>query len=112
MYPEQTEHQIQSAILEYLPYLGVFAWRNNSGMLALNDKYGKKRMVKMGMAGLPDILGVQRGTGRLIAIEVKRPGRKPTDIQQRMLQELTDHGALAFVATSIEDVQQHLSQKP
>ena len=107
---EPTEHQIQSSILEWLPYLGVFAWRNNSGMIALTGKDGKPRMIKMGMAGLPDILGIQKSTGRLVAIEVKRPGKKPTDIQQRMLQELTDYGALAFVATNIEDVQAKLKR--
>jgi hypothetical protein len=104
---EQTEHQIQSQIMEWLPYYGVYCWRNNSGMVSVGEgKY--KRMIKMGQAGLPDIIGVHKPTGRLIAIEVKRPGKKPTDLQAVTIQKLKDYNALAFVATSIEDVKNEL----
>lgn len=103
-----SEHQIQNQILEWLPYYGVFAWRNNSGLVSVGEgRY--KRMIKMGQAGLPDIIGVQKATGRLVAIEVKRPKKKPTELQQQTLQTLKDHGAIAFVATSIEDVKKELN---
>ncbi len=104
-----SEHAIQSQILAWLPYLGVYAWRNNSGRISVGE--GKKRrMILMGQAGLPDIIGVQKKTGRLVGIEVKRPGNRPTDIQRRVLDELTKYGALAFVATSIEDVKKYLGR--
>lgn len=104
---EQSEHQIQSAILEWLPYLGVYAWRNNSGMIAVGEgRY--RRMIKLGKAGLPDIIGVHKTTGRMIAIEVKRPGKKPTELQENTIRELREYNAIAFVATSIDDVKKEL----
>ena len=100
----QTEHQIQSAILSMLPYYGVFAWRNNSGMIAVGE--GKfRRMIKLGVAGLPDIIGVHKDTGRLVAIEVKRPKMKTTLLQDQMLDKLTEYGAIVMVAHSMDEVE-------
>jgi len=104
---QPSEHDIQSAILNILPYYGVYAWRNNSGMLAVGEgKY--RRMVRMGKAGMPDILGVQKNTGKLVAIEVKRTGNKPTMLQEQTMNELRNYGAIVFVATSIDDVKTYL----
>lgn len=108
-FAKQSEHDIQSAILNILPYLGVYAWRNNSGMVAVGE--GRfRRMIKLGKAGLPDIIGVQNKTGKMVGIEVKRPGKKPTDLQAQTLKELQDFGAIAFVATSVDEVQKKLNE--
>lgn len=42
--------------------------------------------------------------GRLLCVEVKRPGNKPTDTQRMVMAELEAHGARCLVATSVEDV--------
>lgn len=104
------EHAIQNAILSVLPYYGVYAWRNNVGMASGMYK-GKAWFIKMGKAGLPDIIGVQKRTGRMVAIEVKRPGKTPTDIQERVMGELHEYGALVFVATSVDEVIAKLQEK-
>lgn len=105
------EHQIQQAIMKALTYKGVYCWRNNSGVVPVNteytDRFGRiktyKRIIKMGQAGLPDIMGVQKGTGRLVAIEVKQPGKKPTELQVQRMNKLKEYGAIVGVATSIDE---------
>jgi hypothetical protein len=99
----QTEHQIQSTILQILPYYGVFAWRNNSGMIAVGEgKY--RRMIKIGTAGLPDIIGIQKESGKLVGLEVKKPSKKPTELQKHMLATLEKYGAIVAVVHSLEEV--------
>jgi hypothetical protein len=102
---EQSEHQIQTSILNILSYYGVFAWRNNSGMIAVGEgKY--RRMIKLGVAGMPDILGIQKESGRLVGIEVKKPGKTTTEAQKHMLETLEEYGAIVYVAHSVDDIAQ------
>jgi len=105
--PTPTEHHIQLGLIEYLSYKNVYIWRNNSG--ALPDKRGIP--VRFGKVGSSDILGVQGGTGKFIAIEVKRPGMsyKPTQPQLDFLQEIHEHGGLAGIATCTNDVDRILN---
>jgi hypothetical protein len=53
--------------------------------------------------GSSDIIGVAKD-GRMIAIECKRPGKKPTPEQEFFLNEVKRRGGIAFVATSYEEV--------
>lgn len=57
--------------------------------------------------GVADILGIYNG--KLLAIEVKRPGQKPTELQDVFLARIKEHGGIAFVATSIKDVAKRLN---
>ena len=100
-----SEKQIQKAIIECLNYHGCWCWRQNSGMLKLQDKWGKTRMVKVGMKGISDIIGIQKNTGRLIAIEVKTPKRKNkvTFYQKQFLEMVKEYGGISGVATSPEE---------
>jgi hypothetical protein len=100
--PSPTEHEVQLAIQAYLALQGHFCWRNNSG--ALPDKRG--RLVRFGRVGSSDILGCHKDNGRLIALEIKRPGMpyKPTPAQLAFLDEITRRGGYAGIATSIDDV--------
>lgn len=60
----------------------------------------------MQQAGLPDLIVLHRG--RLLAIEIKRPGGKATLLQQHTLAEMEHAGATAVVAHNVEDVIQAL----
>lgn len=100
--PTPKESEIQKAILEYLNMSGHFCWRNNTGSLPMNYK-GKSRLIRFGKKGSSDILGVSR-TGKIIAIEVKRPGEEPTTEQLDFLLAITGHGGIGVVATSVDDV--------
>lgn len=53
-------------------------------------------------AGFPDLLGVVPGSGRALFIEVKAPGKKPTETQLQMLSLLRTRGAIAYWADSVE----------
>jgi hypothetical protein len=47
-------------------------------------------------------------TGRFLAIEVKRPGGKPTPEQLQFIDTINQAGGLAFVAHSIEEVEKSI----
>ena len=87
--PLRPESEITRAILSYLRAAGVIAWKNWSGPMTP-------------VRGLPDILGVLPG-GRALCIEVKRPGGRLSEHQERFLAAARRQGALAFVARSLTD---------
>ena len=58
------------------------------------------------VAGQPDILGCYQG--RTLALEVKRPGGKPTKLQQAVLKKWEAAGAVVAVVTSVEEVKELL----
>ena len=120
------ESEIVKSILEYLrTRRDVVAWRQNSGMAMLPGRGGRPMPVRFGgMKGMSDIVGWQRVeikqsdgvafrhsftiVARILAIEVKRPGKKATPEQQSFLDLVRAHGGLAFVATSVDDVVREL----
>lgn len=57
-------------------------------------------------AGQPDLLGCYQG--RTLALEVKRPGGKPTKLQMTMLKKWEAAGAIADVVHSVEEVKEIL----
>ena len=101
------EHGVQLAILEFLAYKKIMAWRCNSGA-AVFESNGRKRFVSFGRKGMSDILGILPG-GKLLAIEVKAPKTgRVTPEQQDFLNDINRHGGCAFVARSVDDVQSWL----
>lgn len=92
------EQDIQNAILDTLARLGVFALRLNSG--AIKTQHGG--MVRGCPAGTPDILSIINGAA--VFFEVKRPGKKPTPIQEAMHERLRQSGARVYVVTSVDDL--------
>ncbi len=73
------------------------------------DKREAERLKAKGVkAGWPDVQIVYRG--RLIVIELKAPGEKPSKVQLHMHERLTLAGALVYpAATRIEQVEGFLS---
>lgn len=110
---KMTEHELQTALMNLLTFRGIYCWRNNSGMIATGEgRY--RRMIRMGTAGMPDILGVFGGKwgnncGRLLGIEVKLPKNKPTFIQAQVHEELRSHGAIVWVIHSIDELEKALA---
>jgi len=96
------ESAIQRAILEYLRWEGIFCFRVNQQGVPLHDGTGRYRPGPT--QGVSDILGILPD-GRFLAIEVKRPGGKPTPQQEAFLDAVKQAGGLAFVATSTDDVE-------
>ena len=52
--------------------------------------------------GVSDILGIYQG--KFLAIEVKKPGQKPTERQESFLNQVRESGGIAIVATCCDDV--------
>jgi hypothetical protein len=102
--PTLLESQIQRSILDFLRWHGIFCFRVNQQGVPLHDGTGRYRPGPT--KGVSDILAIYKG--RFIAIEVKRPGQKPTPQQEAFLEAVNEAGGLAFVATSIEDVEHEL----
>mgnify|MGYP001222844928 CR=1 FL=1 len=74
----------------------IIRWLRQQGAHVIKTHGGPHRR------GLPDLIGAYRG--RALALEVKRPGGRPTPLQQYELERWATAGAVAGVVTSIEDV--------
>lgn len=82
-----TEKQITEKIIKALKQHGYWVLKVHGG--------------PMQKSGIPDILACRNG--RLLAIEVKRPGGRVTAIQRKRLAELEAAGADVVVITSVDE---------
>jgi Holliday junction resolvase len=60
------------------------------------------KLIQTSVNGIPDLLCLK--DGRAVFIEVKQPGKKPTDLQQYRIEKLHKQGFEAISATSVADV--------
>lgn len=99
------ERDAQKAILDYLGYKKILAWRNNAGTAQV--KMGQKEYwMQLAPKGSSDIIGCLPD-GRFLAIECKGSEGKLTLEQTRFIIQVVDLGGVAFVARSIDDVEKH-----
>lgn len=94
---EPKESEIRKSIQRYLDLRGIFNWRQWQGQFSVK--------------GVPDIVGILPGSGKILGIEVKRPGGKPSDAQIAFIEHINRSGGVAFFATSVEDVALKLEVK-
>ena len=100
----QSEGEIQAAIVAFLESQGYVVWRCALGGVLVRSK-GRRAMRKNPNAGFPDLGCVHRHhRGRLIGIEVKRPGEIADPHQVAWHERLRSEGALVIVAQSVNDV--------
>lgn len=106
------EKDIQKAIIAFLsahPKISIYG-RFNSGAAVSGDAKGGTRYTWFNsIKGFPDIHAMLKG-GRAVYIEVKRPGGKVTPDQQRFIDKVEAHGAVAFIAYSVDDVLKHFDR--
>jgi len=74
----------------------VRVWRNNSG--ALKDPTG--RLIRFGLTGSADILGLVKG-GRFLAIEVKTTTGKQSEAQKCFEKMIRDFGGIYILARNV-----------
>lgn len=86
--------------------LGHYVQRLNSGAIPRVGKNGKTYVVRGAEPGTPDILSIYRGHAYFW--EVKRPGKKPTFLQEAKMKQLREYGARCSVVTGIDDVMKSL----
>lgn len=89
------EGDLVRAVLDYLPHLGVYAWRNNTGMARAEYK-GKERVIRYGFRGSSDILGIGPG-GVIVCIEVKTATGKVSSYQDAFLTEIRERGGIGVI---------------
>lgn len=100
--PKLKENEIQRSILDYLQIKGYCCFRNNTGaMPAIYN--GKKRFIRFGSVGWPDIIGMTK-FGKFFGIEVKSYGGKPTDAQVAVGNSIVKNNGIYLVARSLDDV--------
>ena len=101
------EKDIQSQVIAWLKLHGGLPVRINSGMLPWRDTRGKRRLCRLNSEpGCSDILCCWRGC--FVAVECKRPGKRPTAEQQSFLDLVRRQGGIAIVAHGLEDLEQLL----
>ena len=91
-----------TAIITFLNYNGCIARRiNTHGVYdAKNQTYRKLH----GQAkGTSDIIGMQKGTGKFIAIEIKIGADKVSPEQHGFLNDVSQGGGIAMIAHSFDD---------
>jgi len=101
--PKPKERDILNGCLAVLRLRGIFHFRQNVGGAEVQSGH----FIRFGVKGCSDILGCLPD-GRFLAIEVKRPGKKPTADQSDFLQSITNHGGLAIVVHSVDELIQEL----
>ena len=91
-----------TAIITYLNYNGCMARRINTHGIydAKNQTY---RKLHGQVKGTSDIIGMQKGTGRLIAIEIKIGNDSLSPEQHEFLNDVSEGGGIAMIAKSFDD---------
>lgn len=122
--PNLSEYAIHCQIAQYLDLVIKFPSRWHTVEVS-NHGYGKAAMINQMMdkkkgvrTSWPDIEIIEvtdDGWGfhsvmRLIFLEVKVPGQKPTEKQEALHAELRQEGHHVSVVTSIEDVEKILKE--
>lgn len=107
MKKEQTEKQIENAILDYLTHCPGEFWRNNSVGVYDPVKKSFRRPSRYHRNGVSDILGVLPD-GTFIAIEVKTAKGRVSENQNKFLEDIQKCNGIAFVARSVDDVRERL----
>lgn len=105
------EKQIERSILEYLKSKDIFCWKQNTvGVYDASASVYRRPNNPFIITGVSDILGIYKG--KMLCIEVKTPERrKNLSIYQRnFLKMIQEKGGIAFVATSVKDVENYLSK--
>lgn len=100
------EREIQHSIrLSLGARTDVVMWRNNVG--ALKDARG--RYVRFGLCeGSADLIGIYKPTGQFLAIEIKRPGGKLSEAQEKFAALVASCGGIHFTVFSADEAIQKL----
>jgi hypothetical protein len=104
--PAAREAPILRGCQELLKLRGFPYWRMNSGAL-VNPK---GRPVRFGFPGCPDLWSLVPPSGRLLAIEAKAPGGKPTEAQWAVLGAIRAAGGVSLVVSDLATLDRALGR--
>lgn len=99
-----SESQIESAIRQaFLLKHRVYLYKTDAGGAGYRAGLRKGAGCHGSLpTGFPDLVGCEPVSGRFVAIEVKRPGRIPTELQADFLSHFRRSHAIAFWADSVD----------
>jgi hypothetical protein len=98
-----TETDLVRACLQLLALRKIPCWRQNTGC-ATFAAGGRRRFVRFSTPGASDILGVLPPAGRMLAVEVKKPGGRLTASQRQFLDAVRAAGGCALVVRSVDEL--------
>ena len=96
------ESDLVRACLQYFKAERILAWRSQSGMM-FGEHAGKKRAVRMGIPGVPDIVALLPDAC-VFLIECKRPGKKQNPNQKWFEEAALNAGHLYWVVDNLKFV--------
>lgn len=96
-----SEQEIQKQILDYLRIRKFVCFKHHSTGSTVRN--GEVVFLAYGQKGISDIICCSP-KGNFVAIEVKKPGNKPSPEQLDFIERVKATGAIAFVAYSVQDV--------
>ena len=101
-------NELTAAIIRYMTLIGWrLVWRQNNHATPIRKGVkivGMRKMPARSRMGVPDILAVQPGTGRLWGIEIKTGKDRLREEQKQFRDDLTASGGVYLVAGSVGDV--------
>jgi Holliday junction resolvase len=60
------------------------------------------KLIQTNCNGIPDLMCLK--SGKTVFVEVKQPGKKPTELQQFRHDQLTQNGFQVFILSSEKDI--------
>jgi hypothetical protein len=99
----QTEHDLQTKILNYLNVLpGIFCWRNQSqGTFDPTTKVFRKKS-GYDIKGVSDIIGIISPSGHFFAVEVKSKTGRLSMEQRAFLKKIRHLGGFSCVTNDFD----------
>lgn len=97
------ERPIQNACIDLLEIHGFEVIRVNSGMIKVEDSKRGSRRIRLAKAGTSDIIACSP-RGEFLALEVKAPGKKPTEYQLAFLKRIADLGGIDLWCDDPDDL--------
>lgn len=79
----------------------------NAGRFSVGEGRSR-RFIRGHEAGTPDLQAFREGKSglELYFLEIKRPGKKPTPVQEQEMENLEHHGAICFVIHSLDELEE------
>jgi len=99
----QRERDIQKAILHWLKLKRIFHFRANTGATSFGTG-PKRRFVRFGEPGVPDIICIEPRTGRFVGLEVKGEKGLMSMAQFKFQIRVLEAKGEYLLAHSLEDV--------
>lgn len=108
---KKPEQQLQRDILKFLRANNIFCWKVETTGMPIRNRAGQVTGLRPSLiAGHPDLAGVLPD-GRALFVEVKTKTGTVSALQKKWLDRLTEQGALAVVARSVEEVREALDRE-